>query len=178
MNSYDKYLELKEEGRIKDNPRKEYPVYSGWRIIPNYNGRYLISEFGDIISTKRNKILRPHKSKSSGYVMCTLINNEGGKDVCYLHQLMAITFIDSEYKSKKLVVDHIDRDRANNDLSNLRVVTQSKNLENRDCKNYYYCRKRNKFVAQIKRNGRVYKKRFKTEKEAINFIKKIKNNEL
>jgi hypothetical protein len=29
MNSYDKYLELKEEGRIKDNPRKEQPVYSG-----------------------------------------------------------------------------------------------------------------------------------------------------
>jgi len=159
-----------------DKERKDTPVFSGV-LIPNYGGRYEINTYGDILSVNTCKLIRPHISKSSGYAMCTFINEDGGKDVCYLHQLMAVSFINKDYKSKGLVVDHIDRDRSNNDLTNLRVVTHSVNSENRDAKHYYYCKKRGKFSVQIKRNGVSYKKRFQNEEKAIEFIKKIKKND-
>ena len=156
--------------------RKATPVFSGV-LIPNYGGRYIINSYGDILSVNRSKLLRPHKSKSSGYFMCTLINEDGGKDVCYLHQLMAISFLDKDYKSKGLVVDHIDRVKSNNDISNLRVVTSSINNENKESKGYHHCKTRDRFQVQVKRNGVTYKKRFKNENEAIEFVKNIKKND-
>lgn len=50
-------------------------------------------------------------------------------------------------------IDHIDRSPSNNRWGNLRPVTHSQNLENRDCKGFY--ERRGKFLAQIKVAGRV-----------------------
>ena len=147
--------------------------------IHGYNGRYLISEEAEIYSRSKGRNLKPHISKSLGYYMVTLIGNDGKKKVCYLHQLMAISFIDKDYKLKGLVVDHINRDKTDSKLSNLRVVTQSKNLENKGSRNIYFCKTRNKYVAQIKRQGVKYRKRFNTMNESVEFINniKLKDNE-
>lgn len=153
--------------------RKQTPLFSGC-LIDGYGDRYTINKRGDIFSKSKGRLLKPHVSKSIGYVMCTLINKDGSKDVCYIHQLIAITYIDKDYKSKGLVVDHIDRNRANNSLDNLRVVTHTVNSENRDAKNYRYCKDRRKFAAQIRRNGVRQSKRFTKEQDAINFIENIK----
>ena len=49
---------------------------------------------------------------------------------CYsMHRLVAETFLDNPNNLK--FVDHIDRDKSNNDLSNLRWVTAQENLYNR-----------------------------------------------
>lgn len=144
--------------------------------VYGYNGRYLISKDAEIYSHSKGRKLKPHISKSLGYRMVTLISNEGKKNVCYLHQLMAMSFLDKDYKSKGLVVDHINRDRADSRLSNLRLVTQSENLENNNYKNIYFCRTRNKYVVQIKRQGFKHRKRFNTMIEAVNFVNIIKKN--
>ena len=55
---------------------------------------------------------------------------------CYLvHRLVAETFLDNP--ENKPFVDHIDRDRHNNNVSNLRWVTSSEN--NRNTKAYDDC---------------------------------------
>ena len=46
-------------------------------------------------------------------------------------------------------IDHIDRDRSNNNIENLRVVTHSQNMWNQDCKGYYFHKPSGKYVAQI-----------------------------
>ena len=46
-----------------------------------------------------------------------------------VHRLVAETFLDNPINLK--FVDHIDRDKSNNDLSNLRWVTAQENLYNR-----------------------------------------------
>lgn len=48
---------------------------------------------------------------------------------CSVHRLVAETFLDNPNKLK--YVDHIDRDKSNNDVSNLRWVTAQENLYNR-----------------------------------------------
>ena len=64
-------------------------------------------------------------------------------------------------------IDHIDRDRSNNNIENLRMVTASQNQWNRDAKGYYFVKARGKYVAEIKvGNIKKYIGRFDTEYEA------------
>jgi len=52
--------------------------------------------------------------------------------------------------SKKNQIDHEDINKANNNIDNLRVVTQQENQFNRNCKGYYWCKQAQKWKAQIK----------------------------
>ena len=64
-----------------------------------------------------------------------------------------------------LQLDHIDRVRNNNSISNLRVVTNQQNMFNQGAKGYRW--KDNKWYSQIKLNGKqIYLGRFNTEQEA------------
>jgi tyrosine-protein phosphatase YwqE len=58
-----------------------------------------------------------------------LIKLEGDKKPYYIHKLMADQFL--EHDESNHVIDHIDRDRANNSLSNLRYTTVSMNCLNK-----------------------------------------------
>ena len=68
-----------------------------------------------------------------------------------------------------LEIDHIDNDRTNNDLSNLRLATRAENARNRPkwakadgspttskYKGVYWCKKRCKWISQIRYNGHTY----------------------
>jgi hypothetical protein len=67
----------------------------------------------------------------------------------------------------KLQIDHIDRDKSNNNIENLRLVTRQENGFNTDAKGYYFNKARNKFQAQIKINGEpIHLGCFNSEKEA------------
>lgn len=62
-------------------------------------------------------------------------------------------------------IDHIDRDKTNNKISNLRSVTHHKNMFNRNAKGYHY--QNDKYRASIKLNGRkIHLGYYDTAKEA------------
>lgn len=105
--------------------------------IYGYDGEYLINKKGEVYSTPKKRLLVPTLSVK-GYYILTL-----DKKTRYLHQLLAETFIDCDYKSKGLCVDHIDRNPKNNNLENLRLVTKSENGINvtRPFKNCIFKRK-------------------------------------
>ncbi len=77
-----------------------------------------------------------------------------------MHRIVAKFFLDNE--DSKCVVDHIDRDRTNNNLDNLRWATREVNALNKGCSSNsktgikYICfsEKVNYYVFQIKRNGK------------------------
>ena len=52
------------------------------------------------------------------------------------------------------IIDHIDRDKHNNNITNLRLGTAKNNQENRSNVKGYYKIKNGKFVAQITVNGK------------------------
>jgi len=137
--------------------------------IPNYKGKYNIDKSGNVYSKAKGRLLKPSKSVR-GYVVLTL-----NKKTRPLHQLVAESFIDSNYKSKGLVVDHIDRDKTNNELSNLRLVSKKDNYINSDyyenrSKGHIRIRSNGSFRAIISIDGTRYDKTFNTELEAQEYL--------
>ena len=57
---------------------------------------------------------------------------------------------------KGMVIDHINRDRTDNRIDNLRCVTYQENSMNhgRDVKGFTWCKSRCKFIAQVKEQDR------------------------
>ena len=54
-------------------------------------------------------------------------------------------------------VDHIDNNTINNNIENLRIVNHSENQQNRpSTKGYYWCKKSQKYRAQIRVNYKNY----------------------
>lgn len=92
------------------------------RIIENYPN-YTISDKGEIVNTNTNKELKPYIRKD-GYVVATL--SKGGKKYkCYLHRLVAETFIPNPDNLPQ--VNHKDEDKTNNCVSNLEWITSKDN---------------------------------------------------
>jgi hypothetical protein len=54
-----------------------------------------------------------------------------------------------------LFIDHIDRNKINNNISNFRVVTTQQNAFNRNAKGYYFNKLSKKWLAQIKLDGKL-----------------------
>ena len=138
--------------------------------IPHYEGKYKVNEKADVYSLPKNRLLKPCKS-NKGYMVVKL-----NKKTKYVHQLVAETFIDSDYKLKGLVVDHIDRNPLNNSLDNLRLISKSDNFKNSD---HYENRKKgcidlrhNRYRARVTVDGFNYSETFDTRKEAEEYNKR------
>ncbi|MCA1341998.1 NUMOD4 domain-containing protein [Lactiplantibacillus pentosus] len=113
-----------------------------WRDVAGYNGAYQVSSLGRVRSTDRvinltngrqrhvsGHIIRPHDN-GLGYMQANLMNESHKLHAMLVHKLVLDTFMPlSADESQTLSdVDHIDNDRANNRLSNLRRVSHADNL--------------------------------------------------
>lgn len=88
-------------------------------------GRYWITTDGRLLSVCREKpLFKKFKDNGKGYYQ-TRIN---GKEY-YLHRLLAFAFNKDKTKdffNKELVVHHLDRNKYNNNLNNLCIVSKDK----------------------------------------------------
>lgn len=117
-------------------------IEEAWVDIKDYEGLYQASPEGYVKSLARivyrirngkpvaqfveEKILRGAVHQN-GYTCVTLYKDRKGS-VKLLHRIIAETFIPNP--DKLPVVDHIDTDKTNNRVENLRWVTQKENNHN------------------------------------------------
>ena len=142
------------------------------KAIPNYEGLYSLDlNNNEVYSHYRNKYLKQQIDKD-GYFTINISKN-CKKKTFKLHRLI----YQSHYGTipDKMQVDHIDNNRQNNNIENLRLVTNSQNkMNSKTPKNNitgYKCitlTNCNTYrVTIIKNKKKVYDKTFKTLEEAI-----------
>lgn len=97
-----------------------------WKDIQGYEGLYSINNYGVVKSINRNIFLKNTPDKK-GYLYVSLYkNNKESK--FKVHRLVSEHFIDNPLNFPQ--VDHIDRNKANNIVTNLRWANNSMNAHN------------------------------------------------
>jgi hypothetical protein len=116
---------------------KPFPIDLG-----GYEEKYLVSNDGRIWSEYLQDFLKPYYSKG-GYMRVKI--NFGDRNKKFMvHRLVAMAFIKNENPEILTQVDHIDCNRINNCVENLRWVTPKENtqhslkLGNRDWYKYRF----------------------------------------
>ena len=145
---------------------KDIPCVSGYQV--SNKGRVRNGKTLRVLTPKIafDKFNVPHYSWISIRVNKKVINFT-------IHRLVALTWIPNP--ENKLIVDHIDRDRTNNDLENLRWVTPLENAQNRNLyrtnttgeQNICFCNQKKRYVVNVQNDYKVtYLGSYKTLQEA------------
>tara|TARA_R110000823_G_C15637043_1_gene469377 strand:- start:111 stop:584 length:474 start_codon:yes stop_codon:yes gene_type:complete len=133
---------------------------------------YLIYQDGRVWSNIRKGKFLKHAVNHGGYHRVGLSRDNKGKYFS-VHRLVAIHFIANP--DNKPEVDHINRDRSDNRVENLRWVTRLENGQNTGKqtnntsghKNIYYKKKSDSWKFEKRINKVNYQKIFRTKTEAI-----------
>ena len=129
--------------------------------------KYKIYPDGKVWSQTYNKFLTPVINEK-GYYRYQLYK-ENNKRYFSSHKLVAIHYIPNPDNLNE--VDHIDRDKANNNIENLKWVTRRENNHNKINNNEHIniqVRIYGTYRVQIRyQNKHIYNKTFKTLQEAI-----------
>ena len=155
-----------------------------WRQIPGYEGYYEISDQGLVRSmertvpgkagrmdTRRAQDKKVFVAKSTGYLVVNL-SKEGINKTHLIHRLLGATFLPNPDGLPE--IDHLDRNKQNNALSNLRWCDRKTNLKNRkesekpigiSEERYIILTKENHYQVRI--NSKTCLGTFKTMDEAI-----------
>ena len=101
-----------------------------WKVIPDTNERYLISDKGRVMSLfyKTPRILKAGVNSRTKYEAVNIKYASTNKTKSTsIHRTVAELFVDGFEDG--LIVDHIDGDRRNNCYTNLRWVSYKENSE-------------------------------------------------
>jgi hypothetical protein len=169
-----------------------------WKVVEGFED-YEISSLGRVKSLSREvlrngkypfickeKILKNTKD-ISGYFKVT-INFNSKRTTFKVHQLVAMAFLNHKPCGYKLVINHKDFNRLNNNVENLEVVTQRENANKKHLKSsskytgVCWDKRAKKWLSHICINGVLkYLGSFETELEAKvyydNALKSINNEE-
>jgi len=137
--------------------------------IINYPN-YLIYSDGRVQNKKTNKFVKEQNHKD-GYKIIGLCKN-GKRKNFLIHRLLGKHFIPNP--KNKPTIDHINRNRSDNRIENLRWATRKEQQENKGIyknnksghKNITFCKERKKWVYN---NKNKVSKRFHTKLEALVF---------
>lgn len=98
----------------------------GFKYIPQYEGLYSIDKNGNVFSHISSRVLKQH-ANHRGYFMVDLWK-DGKCKKGIVHRLVAKTYIPNPCNLPE--IDHIDTNRQNNNVNNLRWCNRKENCNN------------------------------------------------
>lgn len=139
-----------------------------WEDIKGYEGLYQVSNLGRVKSldrivngklgskVKRKGVILKPVIDMSGYVRVSLYSN-GKMKPMEIHRLIWRSF-GGEDSNRERQIDHIDNDKTNNNIENLRIVTNRENSSKRSLQypktskytGVYFDKRTGRWVAQIR----------------------------
>ena len=152
-----------------------------WKKIDDYSN-YRIYKDGRVFSEICNRFLKPCDN-GKGYLVCGLTSDTNKKPkTMKIHKLVALLHVPNP--DSKEQVDHIDRDKLNNAIDNLRWVSRSINCINKSVygtipyRHLCYNKTRNCFKIRIQRNKKlIFQKGMSANKYTLEDVVKARNEQ-
>lgn len=109
-------------------------AFKEFRKIPSLDFKYEINGDGSILqnvkSKRRIKIWKDNHRSKTEYWKCQINHGHNNIRKHFIHNLVAECWLGQ--KPEGYMTDHIDQNSLNNDYHNLRYVTRSENMKNRN----------------------------------------------
>ena len=107
-----------------------------WRDITGYEGAYQVSSKGNVYSVRFKRMLKPQLGKLGYYHVGLSV---GGKvKLVHIHRLVALAFLMVPYGMVKPTVDHVNYVKTDNQLDNLRWLSNAENSSRTSADNRIY----------------------------------------
>ncbi len=140
-----------------------------WKQIEGCEPGWEVSNRGNIKKSDGDIVIQ-HQNRTTGYVMANVKLVDGSWKMEYVHRLVAKAFIANPKNLEQ--VDHINNDRSDNSVSNLRFVSRKTNNRRKHAK---MMKSRNHRKGQM-RSVRIFNPKsgktllFRTQQQAADYI--------
>lgn len=102
-----------------------------WKPVPGTDGLFEVSNLGRVREHGTGKMLKIY-TNSKGYAVAVILGQ-----IRKVHTIVGTVFLCRPESSEPLQIDHIDRNRLNNEVGNLRWVTAKENRRNQNKRKKY-----------------------------------------
>jgi hypothetical protein len=153
--------------KIEEKDKLRFGKMEEYRNIPGYEGKYEVSNIGNVKSLDRlDSLGRRVKGRIiktniiDGYKALGLSN--GKTKGVRVHVLVAMAFLNHTPNGKVINVDHINENKLDNRVVNLQIITKRDNVQKskKGCYSIYdnvtYDKRRHKWYGKIRYNGKTH----------------------
>jgi len=137
----------------------------------NYDLRFVECENKFYVKKGNDWRLKKFSNDGKGYLIASFSFEKNKKTFIKKHRLVFYAYnpdFDIFRRSRtENFIDHVDKDKSNNSIENLRIVTNQQNTFNTKAKGYTWHKQRKKWMSRIKINGKnKHLGLFESEEEA------------
>lgn len=92
--------------------------------------RYTINENSEVYDTLKERVIK-QSNHSNGYKRVNLVDEDKNIKTRFIHRLIFEAFILKNGETMPKEIDHMDGNRSNNQIANLRAATHQENMRNK-----------------------------------------------